>query len=58
MKELDLKLMKYWKKEEREQILDKINKYLTWMQASDSYTTYARKKVEDIRNIIEFEREV
>lgn len=50
--------MNYYKREEREEILAKINKYLTWLQGSDTYSTYARKKVEELRNIIEFKREL
>lgn len=52
MKETDLRLIQYWKKEERERILGVMELYVTWFGGS-SYEQYAKKKILELRDIIE-----
>ena len=58
MKELDYKLERYWKKEERERILAEGEKFLTWISEGSSEERYARMKIKEFMRNIEFGRKL
>lgn len=56
MKETDLRLMNYYKREERERILAEGEKFLTWITEGSSEERYARIKLKEFMRNIEFGR--